>query len=877
VLTATPRLAQHLGRRHHRERLRQGDRAWPTPDILSLNAWLERAWEHSLVRGGAAGRNHLLNPAQFRHAVEHVAAGIDTPEPVNDSAGARSLLRQAWSLARDWRMTPRELAAAATNVDTRYAAEWANRFATLCREREWIDAASLSARLLPELADAGIPVARPVLLAGFSRPTPSQRRLFACLDELGLLAGRIAPASGDFRDLARGVEAGEPREERQWAARWARSRLEAQPDALIGIIVPDLDRQATEMRRSFLDAFDPLWRDRDGALFPVSLDDGAKLADAGLVHTALLLLGVPLGYLDFREIGQLLRSPYLAGSDAEAAARARLDLRIRAGRMQRIDLRHLCRWTDTAGEPAPRRFLDALGAMLEISEQFRGRHEPAAWLPLIEALLKKAGFCRGRELAHDEERVRDAWSRLVEQFGTLGEVVGDITFREARRLLTEAAQNRKLRSTTGGRSVQIMTPWETDGHAFDAVWLCGMTSQAWPPVARPSPLIAMSLQRAQGVPESLPDVYREQALTGVTSLLRGTPNCIASWAARNGEEERVPTPQIEALQRVNADALGVQPTDADYRQTMLAGPRTLATEDPPPPLARGEQVRGGSRLVNLQSACPARAFFELRLGAKEMRSPPFGLDALTRGNLVHDAAEALYRALRETGGPAKTSAAATEEFIAQAIAAAVERHVPKMHPLADALRTNERQRVDRLLRMLVALDHERDKFDTLELEQTHVATIDDVALRLRFDRVDEAPDGKRLVIDYKTGAHFGINACLGARPLQMQIPLYAVYGSADAVALFWLQSDRLRIDGTGTANFGITAAGKPLKTFPVRDTVAWQRQIDEWRRIIEQLVAEFRAGDCRIDMRQDQLAGGQFAMLTRRWDIASAADAGDDA
>jgi hypothetical protein len=94
--------------------------------------------------------------------------------------------------------------------------------------------------------------------------------------------------------------------------------------------------------------------------------------------------------------------------------------------------------------------------------------------------------------------------------------------------------------------------------------------------------------------------------------------------------------------------------------------------------------------------------------------------------------------------------------------------------------------------------------------------------------------------------------------------------------LFWLQPDRLRIDGIGMANFGVTASGKSSRTFPVKGADEWQAQIEAWRRVIEQLVAEFRAGDCRIDLRQDQMAGGQFAMLTRRGEIDSAPDSGGD-
>ena len=729
---------------------------------------------------------------------------------------------------------------------------------------------SLTATLLPELSDGTVPLADSYVLAGFERATWTQMRLFAALKDGGRLAGRLGAVGGNFRATARSIEAPSQHDERHWVARWARERLEAQPDASVGVIVPDLARHAADFRRSFLDTFDPLWRDRDGMEFPVSIDDGSTLANAGFVHTALLLLRVPAGQLDYREIGQLLRSPYLRGGVSEADARARLDLSIRDGRTQGVDLRSLCR-RDSAD--LPREFLDAIGRMLEIAEQAGGRRAPAAWVPLIESLLKAAGLGEGRAAGQDEERVRDAWTGLIEQFATLGEVVGDIPFNMTRRLLSNAAKERRLRSTTRADGVQIMSPWEADGHAFDAVWVCGMTSAAWPPPARPSPLIALGLQRERDIPDAIPERFREQALASIGRLLGCATNSIASWAARAGEEEQVASPSVAALPSIEPAALALTDDRADLWRAILAGPRTSEQSDPAPRLAADEQVRGGAKLLDLQSACPARAFFEFRLGAKDLRSPPYALDARARGNLLHDAAQCLYHSLREAGGPARVSDTDLAEFVGASVEFALERNIPKRHPLVDTLRTNECRRLTRLLGMLVTRDRERGEFNIVELENEHIIGVGGIELKVRFDRVDASPSGAKLVIDYKTGAHFSIGKCRGERPLQLQLPLYAAYASMDGIALYWLHADGVRIDAIASDDFGGLIAGRARKN--LLDTDTWAALISEWRTTLEGLLAEFAAGDCRIDLEEDRWARGQFAMLSRRWDIDRDTDPAD--
>jgi len=863
VLAANSRLAQQLRWQHHRACFRDGQSVWTSPAIITIEGWLESVWEQSLLRGGDIGQRHLLNHGQFRRAVELASENLVADGAFAIGPSAQRLLASAWNAVRGWDIGVGDLRAAATTPDTSFFARWAARFEALCAKRNWIDAASLSNGVLPEIASDKIPLAGCYVLAGFDRMNANQRRLFATLDRLGLLAGQIAPVSRGSHELARSVEAADARDERGLVARWAREQMLARPEASIGIIVPDLSQHAAEFRRSFLDAFDPLWRERDGAEFPVTIDSGPSLADANIVHVALLLLQVPSGRLDYRDLGQLLRSPYLADGIAEAPARAQLEVRLRDQGLQRIDLRHLAK---SDGDEQPRIFLNLLGRMLDLAETTRGRREPAGWLAIIDKLLREAGFGQGRTLGQDEDASRNTWNRLLEQFGTYGEVVGEVTFTGALRLLSEAARDQRLTAGSRPDGVQIMSPWDTDGRDFDAVWICGMTSDAWPPVPRPSPLIPMSLQRDRGIPESLPDIYRGQALGVMNRLLQAAPETFVSWPARTGEEAHINAPAIDTLTRIERDSDMLTDVTEDFRTVIRSGPGPVELQDPPPALEADETVRGGSRLVDMQSACPARAFFELRLGARELRSPPFALDAAGRGIILHDAAEYLYTKLQGSEPLDELPQAELEGFIEAAVSRAVTANVSRQHPLVNTLRENETRRLRRLLHMLVERDRERGSFHIVELERNHAIEVAGIRLDVRLDRVDEMPDGSKLVIDYKSGAHFSLARCHGERPTKLQLPLYAAFGEADGIALYWLHAEQVRVDATGNVDFGGLIEGRYRREY-LLDDAAWRAQIEQWGEIVEGLISEFLQGDCRIDIDADAMACAQFAMLTRRWDI----------
>ena len=79
--------------------------------------------------------------------------------------------------------------------------------------------------------------------------------------------------------------------------------------------------------------------------------------------------------------------------------------------------------------------------------------------------------------------------------------------------------------------------------------------------------------------------------------------------------------------------------------------------------------------------------------------------------------------------------------------------------------------------------------------------LDDVSvgglkLRLRADRVDRVGDGKRLLLDYKSG-EVATKDWEGMRPNEPQLPLYAIFGNVEDVARRGVRADQRGEDRAG--------------------------------------------------------------------------------
>ena len=264
-----------------------------------------------------------------------------------------------------------------------------------------------------------------------------------------------------------------------------------------------------------------------------------------------------------------------------------------------------------------------------------------------------------------------------------------------------------------------------------------------------------------------------------------------------------------------------------------------------PALLAARVVGGGVATLTDQSACPFRAFAKHRLNANEPEQPHDGLSPAERGQLVHGILDGFWKSLpRRTksyvaGMRQDDRTAALERAAEQAIARVRER---RLNALGHRLLALEKQRLVRLASQWLEFElATRGEFEVKWTEERRTLAIGPLSLHGQLDRVDQLPDGRTIVIDYKTGGPSSVQAWLGPRPDEPQLPLYLVACEPDERGIAFA---RLR---AGERRFvALTEEATMLPNARVGDWQgeypAWSALVDAWRAELTRLADDFARG-----------------------------------
>jgi len=864
LVTATPRLARYLRFLHDESRLAAGDRAWPTADVLPLDAWLRRHWETAVLGEGPAARRRLLTDDEVRLAWRRV---ITTDREGPEAGVLVPLVAQGWRLCQDWHITLEQLAAAAESDDARLFVRWVRAYVALKDRQGWQDSGDLLAHLGADRpVEPLLPaVNTPLGLAGFDAWTPALARLVARLRAAGQPVHEVAPVRRAGRLGCRAAR--DPEDELAAAFAWAARVMQAgRPGP--AIVVANLEQEAPRIRRLGLDILAPGWQIRPPAVSPVALAVGRRLADYPLVHVALLLLDLLADGVAFEAASLLLRSVYLAGAEEERSGRAAAEIALRQVPLDRVRTGNLSSALEGRAPVLGNRLRQAA----DLAGESRGRRlAPGAWAAELSRWLAMAGWPGTRPLDSEEFQALDAWQRLLESFAATEEVTGLLSAKALGGVLRQFARDRPFEPEGAPDAVQVLTPREALGQSFPALWIAGLTADQWPPAPRPNPLVPLGLQRAAGIPDATPAGLLASATRRFTSLLAAADDVVVSWPAEVEGAATLPSPLL---------AERAAPTDPGPRAIphpdrlvlAAAGPVELMAGELPPPFVASGTLRGGARLLAMQAVCPARAFIEFRLGARPVEPPVRPLDAAARGSLVHALLEQLYREPGCTRGLGGTDPHELRRCFDALIGPVLARALPSGDAYFDALRGLEAERVWRLVLALRAIEQDRPGFRVVTEEPREVA-LGPLTLHIRLDRIDVLDAGGQLVVDYKTG-RFAARGWRHPRVPESQLPLYAISGGCTGVAVIELRAGGARLRGVG-AEGSVPGVKSPGEFFR-EPGLDWPQALDRWRTRLEGLAAEFAQGDFRVDPADRRWATDPFAALTRIHDLAPAGEEGEE-
>ena len=860
ILTPNRRMAQALTRDFDRARQASGLVSWETADVLPFGAFVARLWENALYSDRAPSVPLLLSTAQEQAAWDQAVRAGHISDAVFSAPAAADQCREAWNLAHAWRLDARR--AGPPNEDVGAYLEWSARYERSTRERGQTDAARLPDVVAPWLGDRALRMPATLALAGFDIVTPQMRDFLAALESAGCASMRVSPPRVAAR-LAR-IELTQYKDEIQAAAAWARTRLslfasgEGRQAPRIGIVVPDLARSRSHVHRAFADVMRPGHRIAESdAPLPFNISLGAPLADFPLVGDALLVLAMAGPGIAFEQASRLLRSPFIGGAEAEMEVRARLDARLRERAAPTLTLDAFVRLAAASKGARAALLLDRLAALAEQRKSsLFGAKSASEWAKAFSEALRAIGFPGERALDSAEHQGLERWHELLAQFATLERVAPRMGYSDAWQRVARMAREAIFQPEAPEVPVQVMGVLESAGLEFDHLWVMGLTDDAWPLPARPSPFLPVQAQRAAGIPQADPASSLELDRRITAGWMRAAPEVVFSHARLRDDAELAPSPLIASVPASTAAALGIGEFPR-LRQAIRDGGRVETLDDArAPPIATAEQ-RGGTGLFRDQAACPFRAFARRRLGSEPLETPRPGLDARDRGTLLHEMLAAVWNELGNRAGLVARTPDELHDLLGRGADLAIAKvRLKRADALSGRFARLERERLVRLGGEWLQAEALRPDFEVLATEDQRPLAFGGVTVNARLDRMDALPKG-RAIIDYKTG-ECATAAWMGERPEEPQLPMYALAAGVDvaAVAFGQVKAGEMTFKGIGREpdlipGVNVITRDRSRAAKQYRD---WGDLVERWRVQLEAIGTAFAEGDARVDPKRKPLA-----------------------
>ena len=856
VVTPTRRLARAFARDFDAWQSGRGARLWETPRVLPYGAFVASLHDIAQHDPALQGVRAPLSSAQELALWEAVVAASEVA--LASAGAAAQLAAEAWSLAHQWQIADR-LRHYALSEDTRVFAQWAADYERRVERLGATDQARLPDVVRGFVVAGTLAPSFGVVLVGFDALTPQQDALLDALSARGTEVERLGSERrpGACARLA----CGDARDELQRMADWVAARLAANPDARIGIVVPDLGARRRAVSRALDAALTPdaLLAAPDRAR-PYTVSLGGSLADAPPIMAALRALRLAVGAIDFAEASALVRSRHVAFGTSSARACFELEWRRRAGRTIALDQLLAAARDPRNVDTAPQLALEALQAWRNSVASTRRRF--SEWASLLMDGLRAVGFPGNEPPDSAEYQTLLRWQELLGEFAALERVEGPTELAGAVARLAKLAASTVFQPEGGDPPVQVLGLLEANGLAFDHLWITGMTSEGWPVPVRAHPLLPLELQRAKRMPGAVVEIELERARAALHRLASAADEVVASYAERDGDRMLSPAFMIADWPLAGYEPHAPRAIDA-------IGSTTLATlpDSSGPALPPARAVGGGVATLTDQSVCPFRAFARHRLGANEPQQPHDGLAASERGELVHRVLADFWKALpeRTRSHVAAMSIEERERLLEQAAGRAIDRvRQRRLDGVGDALLRLEKRRLVRLTSDWIAFEIEaRGDFEVKWTEERLPLAIGPLSLTGQIDRVDCLADGRTVVIDYKTGGPSSVKAWLGERPDEPQLPLYLVATQPDARGVSFA---RLR---AGERRFVTLAEDAAM--LPGARVDEWQRLhsswpglVEAWRRELLRLAENFVAGVATVaPKRADSCRYCDVSMLCR--------------
>ncbi len=775
------------------------------PRCMPYQAFLREQYKRA--RHLYAQINHpiLLTSHQQRYLWRQIMA--QHQEDCND--GLLAEVQEAWVRCQHWQIDNNHPAFAQT-PQTRRFQQWQDQLQQRLNELGALTEEQLATHLLsyPDLFDM-----RSVIWACFDDYTPQQQ----ILQEAMIAAGceqydydLVSPRDVGITSTHQ-YPAKDSQDENLQMIQWLKLKLAA-GEQRIAVVVPDLQTCSHSLQRL-------LQRHIPAHLFNISL--GQSLVEHPLVAHALQWLSLDKQTISNYQARLLLHSSYLAGSQAEFAARADA---MQNCKMLQESFISFSSWIKTIRESTPQ-----LAELLHTVVDYPHEASPREWANIFKTRLIHLGFPGDYPLISSAYQCFQRFMMLFDELLQLSVVSPRMNTSQALEALQGLAKSTIFQPQTPTTPIQILGLLEASGCNFDSIWVSGLTDQCLPQKTRLSAFIPLSIQHEYLMPHSSPLRELQFAQQLLQRLQNSSHETVFSYPRLTGDSPNLPSPLISHLPKL---------TPQETTENSLSSRLVARNELYSIPLAATEPVSGGTALLGNQAKCPFRAFATHRLHASPALTITDGPDLSERGQVIHKIMELLWQRL----GSQRNLLALTHEALQQHIKDVIDR---ALSPLFDdhklcfppLVQEVELSRLHQMVNTCLEWEKQRPPFEVEALEKSFIIQLADMDFRVRIDRLDSVA-GKKWVIDYKSS--LPINKPWNEeRPEAPQLLLYTLL-DRNINTLLFLQLKAGQIFCSGLSEDNLPVRG----ISPLKKDEDWSVRQEEWQQQLTQLATEFRNGHC---------------------------------
>ncbi|OIZ95074.1 hypothetical protein A1D18_02970 [Candidatus Rickettsiella isopodorum] len=842
LLTGNKRLIPFLQKTYAHYQQKQKKQIWSTPKFFTFTHWLETLWEKQFIEETGFSLR-LLNKHQ--ECVLWQTIIQQSTYFFLDTAHTAKKAQEAWQLVQQTQLDYRSPLFKQCN-ETETWQTWANHFVNLCQSQAYIDLSSVINHLILLFNKKILNPPQRIFLIGFNEINPQYQKLLGVLQELHCHIDHYAPIYPSAKPQR--LRLSDKETECHNMALWTYQSWR-QGKKNIGCVIPNLVEQRTHLLNTFTDLFTELAPQSINPP-PFNIAAGNPLSEFTLIQTATHILSLE-SINAFPKINQLLRSPYVGGSQQEQSQRAQLDIYLRCTAENKLSLDQLLKLSQQQACPL---FSHLITHLIHLIKKYPIHFlaKPSFWSDYFAKKLYALSWPGERVLISSEFQLLERWSELLTQLASLDFILGEISHAEALQQLHELIANTLFQTKTLHEPpIQVLGLLDTAGMYFDALWVMGLDDRTWPAAAKPNPFIPYALQRTYQIPyaSSEREYYFASMLT--KKLRACAKTLIFSHAAQHLDQILCPSVLIKSIPETELSDLSLPSYQTFAKKIMVSQQWEYYTEESVA-IADADSFSAGTQLLQSQAACPFQAFARWRLKARFQPFPQNGLNARERGILLHQILEQFWNKVKNQ----ETLLALTPRALHQHINTAINYSLnlfSKKRPLV--FKTHfinlERQRLQSLLNNLIDLEKQRPTFRQTQHENKRQLTLGKLLLSLRIDRLDQLNPMESMIIDYKTGKPSKID-WLEERCDYPQLPLYCLSypETVRSFAILHLRSNKMTLQGISAEETALKQLTplKKLKTSVVLNH--WPDLLKHWQASLEKLAIEFQQGITQVNPKQ---------------------------